>query len=837
MVDVLQVREKLSVRRLLRGGTVGYYLFKQWLKVGDKNSDNVLALCASVDDYRRIAASERKRCAVRVLMEHLDIDVNAMAAARAIKVRSAHIVVAAPPSGGTPRVQAEAKEEKKDGSTTITAATIGGSGDGVGDPVISLRRPSGILLNTDLDEKEVKDKPRAGELTSATSASSRARIPATPTGATAAAAADNKDNVEEKEREAAAARARLIVSDVPTTSTKETKENDVLLPGALVGTADTPASPAAVGSAPIAIPPSSTGAGALVGSSGADSPAAKPGARVLLMSGDSNNNSNGGTPPAHGHGATQTPGGSGPGTPVGSDPLFGGSTPVLAPMASPPAPPSVFAAGTTIPPSSAAAATAATAPVPAQIIIHGSSASSNNGASSPPMTLTTGASGTMTFVTTNPAVLNGTSTGGPVKELARGWPVEVIEATLKQMELPVCPPTLFDLIMDSLGDRLKDKLPLFMAHDLYKKYVRCEAYCRQPVKLKDFRIFRVLGRGAFGAVSAVQKIDTHAIFAMKEMGKKQVKMNQSEWMVNNEKKVLSKMHSPFVLNLKYSFHNEDTLYLIFDMCSGGDLKFHLKSNQTVGKDRAFSNERSRFYAAEVLLGLEHIHSFDIVYRDLKPNNILLETNGHVKISDLGLTIKLRKNKVLKHLAGTAGYWAPEIVMKTGTYKASDFWSFGVFLYEMLAGRRPRCKCGKKGDDWCPFGQKRLMEENAIKEGALANLRIEVDYPPDKFSLEARDLLQKLFIVDASKRLGAGGAHEIKQHPYFSSIDWHRLEALDVKVPFLPDARTVNANSIGEVGEFNKGKFKKIKITPGNQLIHSFIDILSHAISFVTYVVL
>jgi len=224
-------------------------------------------------------------------------------------------------------------------------------------------------------------------------------------------------------------------------------------------------------------------------------------------------------------------------------------------------------------------------------------------------------------------------------------------------------------------------------------------------------------------------------------------------MVNNEKKVLSKMRSPFVLNLKYSFHTEENLYLIFDMCSGGDLKYHLKAGVTAEKkDRSFDKARAQFYAAEVLLGLEHIHSFDIVYRDLKPNNILLDAVGHVKISDLGLTIKLR-NKPLKHLAGTGGYWAPEIVMKEGTYKVSDYWSFGVFLYEMLSGRRPRCKCAKKTNEWCPFGQKRVMEENALKEGALSQLKIDVDYPADKFTPEARDLLQRLFVVDPQKRLG------------------------------------------------------------------------------------
>jgi len=277
------------------------------------------------------------------------------------------------------------------------------------------------------------------------------------------------------------------------------------------------------------------------------------------------------------------------------------------------------------------------------------------------------------------------------------------------------------------------------------------------------------------------------------------------------------MRSPFVLNLKYSFHNEKNLYLIFDMCSGGDLKFHLRGAKSFDPDRAL------FYAAEVLLGLEHIHSFNIVYRDLKPNNILLDEAGHVKISDLGLAIKLRKNKILKHLAGTAGYWAPEIVTKSGTFKVSDYWSFGTFVYEMLTGRRPRCLCVKKTKEWCPFGQRRSMEENAQKEGIL---KLNIEYPPDKISPLCKDLLQKLFVVDPVKRLGANGAHEIKAHPYFESIDWNKLQALEVAPPFIPDPRTVHAQSIGEVGEFNRGKFKKIKLTEEDEKLYANFTYIS-----------
>jgi serine/threonine protein kinase len=136
-------------------------------------------------------------------------------------------------------------------------------------------------------------------------------------------------------------------------------------------------------------------------------------------------------------------------------------------------------------------------------------------------------------------------------------------------------------------------------------------------------MFRALGKGAFGMVSAVQKKDTKKIYAMKQMKKKKVKHYHSEKLCEIEKSALQKMDSPFVLNLKYSFTHDKSLFLVIELCNGGDLQFHL---QEVRSHR-FSEERARFYAAEVILALEHLHNKKFVYRDLKPGNILLDNEG------------------------------------------------------------------------------------------------------------------------------------------------------------------------------------------------------------------
>lgn len=368
----------------------------------------------------------------------------------------------------------------------------------------------------------------------------------------------------------------------------------------------------------------------------------------------------------------------------------------------------------------------------------------------------------------------------------------------------------------------------FQRSSLWEQFVQLNKYKDRAVCLDDFRIFRVLGRGAFGAVSAVQKLDTRAMYAMKQMNKKQVKCNESEGMCKWEKKALSKMNQPFVLNLKYAFHNESNLFLVFNMCSGGDLRYHLRDDND--ERLSFEPKRAQFYAAEILLGLDHMHSNNIIYRDLKPNNILLDKDGHAKISDLGLTIEVYDGTQCKHLAGTAGYWGPEIVSKTGTFPMSDYWSFGVLIYEMLTGRIPKCHADKTKREWSPFfnGHDREMEKLALKKNTTLVLLSDKDYEKPKLQTQpdAVDLLKRIFVEHPKDRIGANGVEEIKKHPYFSGINWEALERLEIQPPFIPETNRVYANSIGEVGEFNKGKFKKIKLTAEDDKIYRNWDFVS-----------
>merc|ERR1719189_165031 len=196
-----------------------------------------------------------------------------------------------------------------------------------------------------------------------------------------------------------------------------------------------------------------------------------------------------------------------------------------------------------------------------------------------------------------------------------------------------------------------------------------------------FELFGPLGRGAFGLVHACEKRDCGKLYAMKQINKKRVQATESLKTVMQERDYLAMMHSKFVTGLKYAIVDEDTLYIILDLMLGGDLKYHLNVQEK------FSEARTRFHAAQVLLGLEHIHSKGIVYRDLKLENVLVDEKGHCKISDLGLAVRM-SSELVKGYAGTPGYTAPEVVLSHYYDHIVDFFSLGVMIYRFLCGKKP-----------------------------------------------------------------------------------------------------------------------------------------------------
>ncbi|KAA0192144.1 Protein-serine/threonine kinase [Fasciolopsis buskii] len=225
----------------------------------------------------------------------------------------------------------------------------------------------------------------------------------------------------------------------------------------------------------------------------------------------------------------------------------------------------------------------------------------------------------------------------------------------------------------------------FLDSIYFDRYLQWKSLEKQPVDKHTFRMYRVLGKGGFGEVCACQVRATGKLYACKKLEKKRMKKRHGENMALTEKQILQKMNSRFVVNLAYTFETKDALCLVLTIMNGGDLKFHIHNmNYPTG----LGESRSRFYAAEIALGLEHLHSIRIVYRDLKPENILIDDQGHVRISDLGLAVEIPPGGSVKGRVGTAGYMAPEVVMNLRYTFSPDWFGFGCIVFEMIAGHAP-----------------------------------------------------------------------------------------------------------------------------------------------------
>lgn len=218
----------------------------------------------------------------------------------------------------------------------------------------------------------------------------------------------------------------------------------------------------------------------------------------------------------------------------------------------------------------------------------------------------------------------------------------------------------------------------------FDRFLQWKMLERQPIAKDTFRQYRVLGKGGFGEVCACQVRATGKMYACKKLEKKRIKKRKGESMALNEKQILEKVNSRFVVSLAYAYETKDALCLVLTLMNGGDLKFHIYSMGTPG----FEKDRVQFYAAQICCGLDHLHQESIVYRDLKPENILLDDNGHIRISDLGLAIKVAEGDPIRGRVGTVGYMAPEVINNERYGMSPDWWGLGCLIYEMTAGRSP-----------------------------------------------------------------------------------------------------------------------------------------------------
>ncbi|KAL7329129.1 cAMP-dependent protein kinase catalytic subunit [Mucor circinelloides] len=296
----------------------------------------------------------------------------------------------------------------------------------------------------------------------------------------------------------------------------------------------------------------------------------------------------------------------------------------------------------------------------------------------------------------------------------------------------------------------------------FKEHCYNSSRRHRRLSLDDFIIKQTVGTGSSARVHLAKSKVNDKYYAIKAISKKDLVSKRQIEHANNERDILGSVSHPFLVKLWGSFQSESHVFLVMDYVPGGELFRQLR------KQKAFTEDEARFYAAEVVLAIEYLHSINVAYRDLKPENILIDRQGHIKITDFGFAKRVIDRTWT--VCGTPDYLAPEIIRSQGYTKAVDWWSLGVLIYELITGNPP------------------FTAKNPIDQYQKI-LECDITFPSD-MSPEAIDLLQNLLKTKASERLGnlKDGANDIKHHAWFKGMDFEQVLARQLTPPFVPDIK-------------------------------------------------
>lgn len=288
------------------------------------------------------------------------------------------------------------------------------------------------------------------------------------------------------------------------------------------------------------------------------------------------------------------------------------------------------------------------------------------------------------------------------------------------------------------------------------------------MKPDDFLMIKVIGRGAFGEVQLVRNKSTKKVFAMKLLSKFEMIKRSDSAFYWEERFIMAHANSDWIVKLHHAFQDSKYLYMVMDYMPGGNL-VNLISNYEVPEKWA------KFYCAEVVLALDAIHSMGFVHRDVKPDNMLLDKNGHLKLADFGTCMKMDADGLVRNntAVGTPDYISPEVLDSQNAEvcygRECDWWSVGVFLYEMLIGD-------------APF----YADSLAGTYGKIMNFKNSLHFPSDcEISKEAESLISS-FLTERTKRLGRNGIDEIAKHPFFHNDQWTFENIRECVPPVVPD---------------------------------------------------
>lgn len=415
-----------------------------------------------------------------------------------------------------------------------------------------------------------------------------------------------------------------------------------------------------------------------------------------------------------------------------------------------------------------------------------------------------------------------------------------VDSSATRAPSSILPPDLFDLMERIVFEQLKEQhFTSFLAASQFHDYLQYCQISTRPVTPEDFTLMRTLGRGGFGIVSGCQRKQTAKVYAQKVMNKKRVKSKRSEVLCMNEREILALVDSPFVVCLRYSFHTPADLYLILDLMSGGDLRFHLMNTGTLPLIDC------KYYTVRTVLGIAALHAQGIAYRDLKPENILMSDSGITKISDLGLAVIVKPGAALNGACGTRGYQAPEMLTRNAQGKRNcynlpvDWFAMGCCIAEFLQGDSPFSY--PRVIQWAKlnFPLEGVNYDVELDKETYKNVyepgmqRMEPDLDKDKITDPlAIDLINKLLRKNPDERLGSGprGYKDILDHEWFKGLDISSIEQETYEPPFCP-SKSLNMMSQDEIGVHEddiKGGGSPMNLTVADQAVYENWDFISAA---------
>ncbi|KAI1155625.1 kinase-like domain-containing protein [Nemania diffusa] len=295
------------------------------------------------------------------------------------------------------------------------------------------------------------------------------------------------------------------------------------------------------------------------------------------------------------------------------------------------------------------------------------------------------------------------------------------------------------------------------------------------VNLNHFRLMRVVGRGAFGKVRIVERKDTGLSFALKYIRKDEVVRSESVRNIIRERRMLEHVNHPFICNLRYSFQDIEYMYLVVDLMSGGDLRFHISR-------KTFTEDAVRFWISELACALKYVHNQGIIHRDVKPDNVLLDADGHVHLTDFNVASDIIRGKMLTSKSGTLAYLAPEVYGGRGYDTRADWWSLGVLFYECIYNKRPF------------EGNSETSLTNVILH---ANAKFPATQPP--LSPDCVRAMRRALEPNPDLRLGHTW-EDFTQEPFFAVLDFVMLEAKQIEPVFVPSADKTNFDATYDLEE-------------------------------------